>query len=152
MPMPEVFTPVDSSLYRFSVSIPIRYSDIDAQRHLNNVAYFVFMEQARVDYVLAVGLWPQLDFDRIGMILAQTSCTYKMPAYLGETVTVRLRVSKMGRKSFVFDYRMGTDRGEIATGESVQVCYEYDKGRSIPIPEAWRSALVAYEPGLRQTE
>ena len=137
--------------FRFSVHIPIRYADIDAQRHLNNVAYFTFMEQARVDYLREIGLWPGEDFDSIGMILAQTTCIYKAPAYLWETVTVWTRVSTLGNKSFQFEYRLETDRGEIATGNSVQVCYDYDRKKSLPLPDGWRRSIIAYEPGLEPT-
>ncbi|MGD8623147.1 MAG: thioesterase family protein [Anaerolineae bacterium] len=134
--------------YRCSVSIPIRYADIDAQRHLNNVAYFAFMEHARLAYLQETGLWPGNDFESVGMIVAQAICDYAAPAYLGETVTVWIRVSHLGNKSFHFDYRLETARGEIATGRTVQVCYDYANQRSIPMPERWRAAIVAYEPGL----
>jgi acyl-CoA thioester hydrolase len=134
--------------FRCRVSIPIRYADIDAQRHLNNVAYFAFMEHARVDYVRQVGLWPGDDFERIGMILAEASCVFKAPAYLGETVTVWTRVSYLGKKSFHLEYLLETERHEIATGKSVQVCYDYERQESIPMPDAWRAAIIAYEPGL----
>jgi acyl-CoA thioester hydrolase len=134
--------------FRFSVAVPIRYADIDAQRHLNNVAYFTFMEHARVEYLRQVGLWSGDDYDGLGMILARASCTFVAPASLGETVTVWTRVSRLGSKSFHFEYLLETERGEIATGESVQVCYDYAQRQSIPVPSWWREAIVAYEPAL----
>lgn len=134
--------------FRCSVAIPIRYGDIDAQRHLNNIAYFAFMEHARVAYLREVGLWAGRDFEAIGIVVAEASCSYTAPAFLGETVTVWVRVSHMGNKSFHFDYRLVTERGEIATGKTVQVCYDYPLQRSIPMPSAWREAIVAFEPGL----
>ena len=138
----------DSPSFRCSVSILIRYADIDAQRHLNNVAYFTFMEHARVHYLQETGLWQGDDFGSIGMILAETSCTYTAPAFLGETVTVWTRVSRLGTKSFRFEYRLETELGQIATGWSVQVCYDYARQQSIPMPDQWRERIVAYEPGL----
>ena len=140
-------TRVDS-IFRCGVSIPIRYADIDAQRHLNNVAYFAFMEHVRLAYLQETGLWSGEDFESVGMIVAQATCNYTAPAYLGETVTVWIRVSHLGNKSFHFDYRLETERGEIATGRTVQVCYDYVNKNSIPMPERWREAIVAYEPGL----
>jgi acyl-CoA thioester hydrolase len=131
--------------FRCSVSIPIRYADIDAQRHLNNVAYFAFMEHARVR---AVGLGGGGDFQAIGMIVAEASCSYRAPARLGETVTVWIRVSHLGDKSFHFEYRLETEQGEIATGRTVQVCYDYARQQSIPLLSDWREAIVTYEPGL----
>jgi acyl-CoA thioester hydrolase len=138
----------ESDPFRFSVTLPVRYADIDAQRHLNNVKYFVFIEHARVAYLREVGLWDGYDFDTIGMIVAEATCTYLAPAYFGEAVTVWTRVSHLGNKSFHFEFRLVTGRGEIATGRTVQVCYDYAAGKSIPMPEKWRQAFVEYEPEL----
>ena len=138
----------DPSLFRWSVAIPIRYGDIDAQRHLNNVAYFTFMEHARVTYVQALCLWQGTDFDSIGMVLAEGSCRFTAPAFLGETVTVWVRVDRLGNKSFHLEYRLEADGREIATGQSVQVCYDYRQQCSIPMPQEWRKAIQDYEPGL----
>jgi acyl-CoA thioester hydrolase len=143
--------PADSGLFRFCTAIPIRYDDIDAQRHLNNVAYFVFMQQARLEYLRDVGLWSGHDFERVGIILRETACSYHAPAYLGETVKVWARVSHLGTKSFHFEYRLETEHGLIATGRSVQVCYDWVAGRSIPMAAAWRAAIEAYEPALDGT-
>ncbi len=138
----------DSFPFRFSIQIPIRYADIDAQRHLNNVAYFVFMEHARVEYMRVVELWQSDHFDSIGMIVAEASCSYQAPAYLGETVTVWVRVSHLGTKSFHFDYRLETEQGLIASGRTVQVCYDYSQKESTPIPNHWRQKISAFEPGI----
>ncbi|NOR81865.1 MAG: acyl-CoA thioesterase [Ardenticatenales bacterium] len=140
--------PVDSPSFRFSVSIPIRYADIDAQRHLNNVTYFTFMEQARVAYIREVGLWQDGEFDAIGMVVATAACSYIAPAFLWETVTVWTRVGRLGDKSFDFEYRLETERGEIATGRTVQVCYDYAQSRSTSLPDDWRQAIISYEPAL----
>jgi acyl-CoA thioester hydrolase len=139
----------DPQVFRYSVAIPIRYADIDAQRHLNNVVYFTFMEHARVEYLRELGLWEAGDFESIGMILAETSCRFTAPAYLGEVATVHVRVSHLGTKSFRYEYLLETSRGTIAEGQSIQVCYDYREQRTIPLPESWRKAIMAYEPGLQ---
>jgi acyl-CoA thioester hydrolase len=145
---PDQSQPAGRAAYRFSSSFPIHYHHIDAQRHLNNVEYFVFMQQARLAYLEELGLWQGARYDSIGMILVETGCTYKMPALYGETVTVWTRVSRLGVKSFDFEYRLTTARGDIATGTSVQVCYDYDRQCSIPMPAEWRTVIVDFEPGL----
>lgn len=136
--------------FRFSASFPIHYDHIDAQRHLNNVAYFLFMQQARLAYLREVGLWDGVSFDAIGMILIETGCTFRMPARYGETVTVWMRVSRLGTKSFDVEYRLVTERGDVAFGHSVQVCYDYEGQRTLPMPAAWREAILAFEPALPQ--
>jgi acyl-CoA thioester hydrolase len=150
--LPTAAQPADAGPFRFCLCVPIRYDDIDAQRHLNNVSHFVFMQQARLEYLLGLGLWDGTDFEGVGITLREITCTYHAPAYLGETVKVWTRISRLGTKSFDFEYRFETQHGEIATGRSVQICYDWAQGRSIPMPDAWRAAIIAYEPALQEPE
>jgi len=63
-----------------------------------------------------------LDFSDFQFILAEVTCSYRSPAHLGETLLVGIRVSSVGRKSFVFQYEMrdqATGR-LVADGRSVQ--------------------------------
>ena len=138
----------DESLFRCQVDIPIRYGDINMQRHLSNVAYFTIMEQARVAYIREVGLWDEYQPDGVTMIVAEATCTYLASAYLWETVIVSIRVSHLGNKSFHFDYRLATENGPIATGRTAQVCFDYGRQESVPVPDSWRRAITDYEPGL----
>lgn len=134
--------------YRFTCALRVRYSDLDAQGHLNHARYFSFMEEARFQYIRALGLWTDThDFNAVGQIVAEAACAYRAPVLIGQTVAVAVRVSKLGNKSLVMNYRLAVDGAEVATGRTVQVAYDYTLGRSIPIPAEWREKIQAYEPG-----
>ena len=78
--------------FRFSVPIVVRYSDLDAQGHLNQARYFSFMEEARFKYLMAVGLWTDTrDFNAVGQIVAEAACSYRRPVFIGQTVDVAVR-------------------------------------------------------------
>lgn len=133
--------------YRFTIPVEVRYSDLDAQGHLNHARYFTFMEEARFRYIQALGLWTDThDFSALGQIVAEAACTYKQPVFLGQTVDVAVRVSRLGTKSMEMDYLLTVAGQEVARGRSVQVAYDYALGRSIPVPDAWRQAIATYEP------
>ena len=132
--------------FRFSTPIQVRYSDIDAQGHMNHARYLSFMEEARFHYVRALGLWTDVnDFDALGQIVAEASCTYLRPVQIGQTVDVAVRTSRLGNKSLEMAYRLTVEGVAVATGRTVQVAYDYAARRSIPIPPAWRAAIVAFE-------
>lgn len=134
--------------YPFTFSLQVRWRDLDALEHVNNAVYLTYLEQGRVHYMQEVGLGFQ-DLEDVGMILAEVTCTYRSPLSLAEQVTVWVRVSELRNSSFIFEYRMeGQDGRVAATGRSVQVCYDYENERSIPLPDRWRELLTAYEPGL----
>jgi acyl-CoA thioester hydrolase len=132
--------------YRFTTPITVRYSDLDAQGHVNNARYFTFMEEARVYYARALGLWTDLEnFTSIGQIVAEATCTYLRPVQLGQPVEVAVRTSRIGHKSLEMTYQLSVAGEPVATGRTVQVAYDYAARQSIPVPQAWRDAIAAFE-------
>jgi len=138
-------------LYRFSTTLEVRWRDVDALGHVNNAVYFNYLEQARLHYMRELGFLPP-NSTAVGVIIAEASCRFESPLKLGEQVTIRARVSGFRRSSFIFEYRIEGEDGRLAaTAQTVQVCYDYEEQRPSPIPDAWREAFDAYEPGLQST-
>ena len=134
--------------FRFSTTVEVRWRDLDPMGHVNNAVYFTYLEQARIHYMRELGLLPDASYD-VGFILAEASCQFKAPLQLGERVTIHTRVSQLRNSSFIFEYRAEADDGRlVATARTVQVCYDYQAQRSVPVPDEWREAVIAYEPGL----
>lgn len=139
---------MNDDLFRFSTTVEVRWRDVDALGHVNNAVYLTYLEQARIHYLRELGLVSNAP-DDIGMILAEVTCTYHSPLAMGERVTIWIRVSQLGNSSFIFEYRIEGEDGRLAaTARSVQVCYDYQAGRSLSIPDRWRAAITAYEPAL----
>lgn len=135
-------------LFRFSITVEVRWRDLDPMGHVNNAVYFTYLEQARFQYLRELELVPS-DPSAVGFILAEASCQFHSPLQLGERVTIHTRVSQLRNSSFIFEYRAEAGDGRlVATARTVQVCYDYQAQRPIPVPDAWRGAVTAYEPGL----
>jgi len=126
----------------FVCRIALRWGDMDAMAHLNNVMYFRLMEEARIQWfaqfgiaTLAVGEAP---------ILAHAACDFvKAMTYPG-TAVVRQIVTRVGRSSVEMSLAIERDDepGVVyATGRTVIVWYDYAAGRSMPWPEAVRAAI-----------
>lgn len=133
--------------FRFYHPVEIRYGDIDAQRHVNNARYFTFMEQARANYLMKLGLWDGGDFDHIGIILAEQSCTYLAPIMLQQRIEIGVRTERMGKKSIdmIYTLRDAQTHQELATGRTTLVAYDYQRSQSIPIPGDWRQTIENFE-------
>jgi acyl-CoA thioesterase FadM len=85
----------------------------------------------------------------VGIILAEATCRFKSPLKLGEQFTARLRASELRNSGFTIEYRIeGEEACLAATARSVQVCYDYQEGHSVTIPDAWREIITVHEPGL----
>ncbi len=133
--------------YRFYFPVEVRYGDIDAQRHVNNARYFTYLEGARTTYMKHLGLWDGSDFDAIGIILVETTCTFKAPINFGQRIRVGVRMVHLGNKSMEMEHTFeDVDSGqEMATARSVIVAYDYLNNRSIPIPDHWRETIETFE-------
>jgi acyl-CoA thioester hydrolase len=133
--------------FLFYHPIVIRYGDLDAQRHVNNARYFTFLEEARVQYLKNLGLWDGTDFDEIGIILLETTCTFKAPIRYEHKVRAGVKMIKLGNKSMELLHSLeDAETGDtFATGRSILVAYDYAAETSIPVPDHWRKTLLTYD-------
>ncbi len=135
------------SPYNFYQPITIRYGDIDAQGHVNNARYLTYMEQARVSYLTHLDLWDGNSFLSVGIIIAEVQLSFKAPIHFGQTVQVGVRAARLGNKSLTVDHTIeDTNTGQkFAQASTVLVAYDYERGRTIPIPDHWRHTLTEFE-------
>jgi acyl-CoA thioester hydrolase len=140
--------------FRFCHPIEVRYRDVDAQRHVNSAVYFSYLEQARANYLQQIGLWSGEDFDQIGIILAEQSCSYRAPIYFGQPLEVGVRAQRLGNKSMHFEYVLRhPGSGQVhALATTVLVAYSYDRGESIEVPAKWRRKITAFEGGIKEQQ
>lgn len=135
--------------YKFVMKIPVQFRDVDAMRHMNNVAYFAFLETARMEYFTYV-LQLTEQHDNIlsaPFILGGQSISYRTPAFLGEKLLVGVRTNWVRNKSFGFEYEMraGTDGRLIAEGNGTHVMFDYEAGQTIPMPDDWLARMEEFE-------
>ena len=138
--------------YRYALPMSVRFADLDAMGHLNNATYLTYIEQARIAYVHDVCGWDG-NWKALGMILARSEIDYRLPVSFGDQVTIYLRVSRIGSKSFDFQAVITAQRaddpaGIAAEAKAVMVAYDYQQNTSIPILATWRERILAYEPAL----
>ena len=133
--------------YRFQIPIEVRYADLDPQWHVNNVRYLAYLEHARLTYLVQLGLWDGVDFNRLGLIVADIHIAYIAPMLLWQKVRLEMRVAKIGNKSLTFEYRLVDETNDelLATAESVMVAFDYNTQKSIPVPADWREKISAFE-------
>jgi acyl-CoA thioester hydrolase len=135
------------TVYNFYYPIQIRYGDLDPQWHLNNAHTVIMIEQARTAYLVKLGLWDGIDFNKLGLIVADVHVSYKAPVNLLQQVQIGVRVSRIGTKSLVMEYTMedvGTKQ-ELASGETIMVAFDYPTNQSIPVPDDWREKIHQFE-------
>lgn len=124
---------------RFSLDIPVRFSDEDRLAHVNNAVYLSYLEEARAAYLR--GLRNDLALEGAQLILARVEIDFLAPAHFGETVRVAVWVERVGTRSFSLAYALTVGDRPVARATTVLVWYDYEKGASRAIPEEARALL-----------
>jgi acyl-CoA thioester hydrolase len=120
--------------------IPIRWGDMDAMGHVNNVTYFRFMEQARISW-----------FDRLvperkawksnGIVIVNASCNFRRAMTYPGTVEVKLYNARPGGSSVATYYELSIESEIYADGAAVVVFIDMKSQKPIRIPEEVRALL-----------
>lgn len=135
--------------FKFSTPIRVRFCETDANRHVNQVSYFVYVEQARMDYFAHLGLTDAVHdpFSKVTLIAADLACEYRAPAFFGQTIQVYARVARMGRSSLTMEYALVEAAGPrlVATARGGLVYFDHQAGRSTPLTPAIREAIARLE-------
>jgi acyl-CoA thioester hydrolase len=136
------------SQFNFYHPLEVRYGDLDPQGHVNNAKFLTYFEQTRVQYLIHLGLFRKdQSFLEVGIILAEARVTFLAPLRFGIEARVGARTTRLGNKSIQMAYALSeTSSGQnLAEGSAVLVTYDYLGQKTIPIPDAWRSAIAKFE-------
>jgi len=112
----------------------VRWADQDGARHINNVAYAEYLEDARLELILAE-VWPH----RAVTIEYRASGSYPAEVEIGSCV------SAVGETSFTVGQGIFLGDQCLATGETVHV--HHSKGEPKALTDELRGALEALRPG-----
>jgi len=123
----------------------VRWSDVDAYGHVNNVTYAEYVQEARIAAIAS-----RLT-DRAGeYVIAQLDLTYRRPMFFRqEPYVIETYVTRVGRSSFdltadivdAADGAGGGGVGLLARAEATIVGFDATASRSRPLDDAERAAL-----------
>lgn len=133
------------------VEMDVRWGDMDAFNHVNNVSYLRYFESGRIAYFEALELADFFGNRGIGPILAETSCRYKFPLTYPDRISVGVRSDRFAQDRFTQTYIIVSHRHRrvAATGDGTIVTFDYTANRKSPIPDRIRRRLEALESRVR---
>lgn len=128
---------------RTVIDVPIRWSDMDAYGHVNNVQYLRYLEEARV---IAFQEWFGQDRSLLeeGVLVARAEIDYLAPLVFNyQPARVSLWCSRISGASFDIAYTVSQpDSTTIyANAESTLVTYDLEGGRPRRLGERERASL-----------
>ncbi|HEX5068640.1 MAG TPA: thioesterase family protein [Vicinamibacterales bacterium] len=133
--------------------IVVRFSDCDPLGHVNNARYSTYLEETRIvlwrrqagiELRRAAQTGGPAGQKREGFILARAEIDFRSQAHDGDELEIRLALEGFGRTSATYRYEIvmaGTGR-VVASARTVQVWYDYDAGKPVPLTERTRELLA----------
>jgi acyl-CoA thioester hydrolase len=121
--------------------VRVPFSDMDTLGHASHIAYFRYMQEARVAWVRSLA--PRLPPNHAPVVVS-ASCSYLASLVYPANVEVEMTAGEAGRSSFTLLYAMravGADK--VATGETSMVWFDLVAKRSAPLPELLRALFPA---------
>ncbi len=133
--------------YPVVIEIPVAWGEMDFNRHVNNVAYFRYLESARIAYFEKLDVLDLMTKTGVGRILASTSCRFKTPLEYPDKVLVGAKATNIGADRFTIGHRIvSVSHQKIAAeGDAVIVTFNYWENKKVPIPDEWRQRILKLE-------
>ncbi|HLF17188.1 MAG TPA: acyl-CoA thioesterase [Candidatus Thermoplasmatota archaeon] len=135
-----------ASLPAFTIAVEVRFNDVDGMGHVNNALYLTYLEHCRMRFFTEVaGSKSERDFP---FILAHAALDYRSPMKLGAAPQVRMWTSRIGGKSWDFDYEIKDRKnGTVyATAKTVQVAYDYKLEKSTELAGSLKAFVKSLMP------
>jgi acyl-CoA thioester hydrolase len=140
---------MDDVLAGFPVVVEqaVVWGDMDSFRHVNNVVYFRYFENARLEY------FRRLDWDGIqeatgvGPILHSTQARFRLPLTYPDRIRIGARAKELGADRFTIEHRIWSERlGAVSTeGTGTVVSFDYVRGRKALISDELLRRIAALE-------
>jgi acyl-CoA thioester hydrolase len=126
--------------------VKVRFSDVDVYGHVNNVKYFEYFQEARIQYVM--DMLAQEGIEWREHVVARVDVDYRRPILLRhDPYVVHSWVSQVGTKSFTITGEVrdgeGADATVLARSDVVMVTFDRSAQQAAPMGDGQRARLLA---------
>lgn len=123
------------------------WGDMDSYQHVNNVIYFRYFENARLEYFARLG-WFTLEKETgVGPILASTQARFRRPLTYPDTIFIGARLLDMGMDRFTLEHRIVSlaQLAVVTEGQGLIVTYHYGNEQKVPVPDELKRRINQLE-------
>lgn len=123
------------------LAVKVRFSETDALGHISNISYFIYLEEARIEFFKALGF--DMAIEKWKVILASAKCDFINQGFFNQHLKVISAVNKIGNSSFSIIHRVvDAETGQlIAKGEASAVHFNFETQKSERLPDEIRDLL-----------
>jgi len=130
----------------FVIETEIEWAELDLFGHVNNVAFFSYVQKARIRFCELIGLTSLNDSDKLGFIVASSKCDFKLPLFYPGKIKIELMVSKINNTSFELSYQILNQQNQVAAlATDVLVVFNYNERKKRNISDNLKLVLLNYQ-------
>jgi acyl-CoA thioester hydrolase len=119
--------------------IQVRFSDVDAYGHVNNVKYFEYLQESRISLIHEL-----VEKRRFSVVVAQTDVDYLQPLlFRAEPYDCRTSITRVGTRSMTFESEFRDGEKTLARAKVVVVFFDLSTNRSTEPDAEVRAQLLA---------
>ncbi|MGW0417355.1 acyl-CoA thioesterase [Streptomyces sp. NPDC003015] len=125
---------------RHTYRCPLRWADMDAYGHVNNVVFLRYLEEARIDFLFR----PEKDFKQ-GSVVARHEIDYKRQlVHRHAPVDIELWITEIRAASFTIAYEVKDGDDVYVRASTVIVPFDFEAQRPRRITAEEREFLEEY--------
>lgn len=127
----------------FTYKTKIRLHDTDAAGIIFFANQFKILHDAYEDLLEKFG-WSfqtMLQGSDVFLPIVHAESDYLTPVFVGDNITISIKVSRIGTTSFSFLYEIKRGKTLVGTGKTVHVTIDQKSRKKIPLPLSLRKAL-----------
>jgi acyl-CoA thioester hydrolase len=123
-----------------TLSIRVRYPEVDAMGYLHHSRYLQYFEMGRVELLRSLGhSYADLERDGVFFVVVKVECRYKSPARYDEELTLMTKVVKQTHVRIDHAYELLRGETLLAEAQTTIACVGRD-GQLREIPENLRGS------------
>lgn len=132
--------------FPIKLNLRIDWSDLDYFRHVNNVAFFRYIQTSRVNYWDSIRLTKHHLDTGIGPLLASSKCEFRKPLFYPGEVTIEAGVDFIKNTSFGIHHRIFNENNELAAeAQDIMVMFDFNRNEKILFPDNFRILIEKIE-------
>lgn len=133
--------------FKVETTVEVRWSDLDALRHVNNARYLTFCEMANFSWFAKVAPGQELHEVPAYPVLARAECDFVASILYPSTIQVLTRAVRVGSSSLCLEHFLrDAESGKAhALVHLTLVFIDRETHRATPIPEEIRRAIEALD-------
>jgi len=127
---------------RHRYELHVRFSDVDVYRHVNNVKYFEYYQEARLAFLGSLGRLDGVGSD-FSVVVARMGVEYRKPIlFRAEPYVVETWVTRVGTSSYILGSEIKDGDTVLSSAEVVAVRFDRHRQRAHPLTEEDRALLL----------